>query len=269
MQLYALTITGNKCNVLLAQKGNDYFCLECNGRVRVRSGKLLRAHFYHIQDATSCRQAGKSEEHVAIQRLIRQQIGIEASVEEMRFENVGRVADVAWPDKKLIFEVQCSPISQLEIQERNRDYMACGWDVIWILYDRTFNQMKLAAAEIFLQQHTHYYTDSKCIYDQVRVELGGNRYGTLAKRTIEIAEVCPLAFISKLSGLPENLCKRFGSWLYYTNGDYLWAVMHEDVKFAVDRQKRDFIVQWLVRGLSVVNGGFKALWHAILERSCR
>lgn len=270
MQLYARDNTGKKCNVHSAKKGNDYFCLECDARVRVRSGELLRAHFYHIYDIASCRQAGKTEEHIAIQRLIQQQIGIGNAVEEMRFTSIGRVADVAWPDKKLIFEVQCSPISAQEVEERNSDYASCGWDVVWVLYDKTFNQKRLSAAEKCLFDRTHYYSDGVCIYDQVHVMHGSKRVALLNKRPIFLDTIEPLSFGQAAPRLSCLLSKRFCSWLYYTEGDFLWAALHlhddglKDIQGYTSNK-----MQYLLYPFTRLFGALRAVWLVILERSCR
>lgn len=250
MQLYARDSAGKKCSIYTAQKGNDYFCLECNGRLRARSGRFFRAHFYHIQDAESCRQAGKTEAHIAIQRLIQQQIGEDRCCEEMRFSDIGRVADVAWLEKKLIFEVQCSGISALEIEERNRDYASCGWDVIWVLYDKRFNKRRASEAESLLFTHPHYFSDAKCIYDQFRP--------ISKKRPIMASEITPMAFTDSVPFLPEALQKRFYSWSYYTQGDYLYAALHEGYRFK--RPKSSY--------LKTLKNACRGIWHLILERCC-
>ncbi len=270
MQLYARDISGKKCFAPLAQKGIDYFCLECSARVRVRSGLQVRPHFFHTYDAISCRQAGKTEEHIAIQGLIQAQLGEEISVEEMRFAEIGRVADVAWPDKKLIFEVQCSPISAQEIEERNRDYGSCGWDVVWILYDKTFLQAKLTSAERYLLFHTHYFSDATCIYDQC-FDIQNKRSALTLKRPLQIDKIKPITFVEKLPKLPDVLLKRFYGWGFYIVDDYLWNAMHvknDDISkelFAFcTKRKTKLIMQVMLR----LQAALRALWHLILERSC-
>ena len=259
MQLYARDITGNTCNVHQAKKGNDYFCLECKARVRVRSGELLRAHFFHIHDHGSCRQAGKTEEHIAIQRLIQQQIGQSLCVEEMRFAQIGRVADVAWVEKKLIFEVQCSPIAAVEIEERNRDYASCGWDVVWILYDKTFSYKRPNAAMRYLCNTTHYYSDVVTIYDQVH-------FSRALKRIITLDTIKPLSIPEKLPRLPFELYKRFCSWSYIVECDYLWGALY----LGEDVVKSSFPLKAVALGAILrCLTAFRAVWHVVLERSCR
>ncbi|MBS0635660.1 MAG: hypothetical protein JSR37_09380 [Verrucomicrobia bacterium] len=250
MQLYALDSAGKKCSIYAAQKGNDYFCLECNSRLRARRGRFCRPHFYHIYDVASCRQSGKTEAHIAIQRLIGEQIGAHKTQEELRFDSIGRIADVAWPEKKLIFEVQCSPISAEEVEARNRDYASIGWNVIWVLHDKRFNKRRLSDAETFLLSHPHYFSDAKSIYDQLKSER--------ERRSIIVSTVAPMAFSEKLPYLPPSLETRFYSWCYYMEGDYLYAALHEGYTFS--RSKKSYVKR--------LKAAFRGLWHLILERSC-
>jgi competence protein CoiA len=253
MQQYARDFTGSACHVRSAIKGKDYNCLECGGRVRVREGVNLRAHFFHIQEEKKCRQAGKTQEHITIQELICRQIGEKNTVEEMHFPEISRIGDVVWAEKKLVFEVQCSPISAQEIEERNSDYARAGYDVVWILYDKTFNKKKQSQAELILSFRTHYYSDGEHFYDLLR---------PYARRNLFVNEIQPISFADKIS-LPKVLQKRFCNWAYYARGDYLWAATHgEDLQevYALD-QKRPFF--W---GFAAF---FRALWRIVLERSCR
>ncbi len=244
MQLYASDQEGKKCFARFAQKGNDYFCLECAARVRVRSGTAIRPHFYHLSQESSCRQSGKTEEHIAIQQLLLDQIG--GGILEMRFESVGRIADLFWEEKKLIFEVQCSPITQQEIEERNRDYESLGYSVIWILYDKTFSHKKKTGCQKVLTGRTHYYSNAKVIYDM---------QSRFQKKVVEVSSIMPLSF-SKALLLDQEMHIRFYSWAYYTKGDFLWHALQKP-------QKRSRF------SLNSIPALFKAIWQLVLERSCK
>jgi competence protein CoiA len=65
----------------------------------------------------------------------------------------GRFADVAWPEMKIIFEIQCSPISPKEVAKRIDDYQSFGYRVIWILHQKTFNKRLVARSEMYLRTH--------------------------------------------------------------------------------------------------------------------
>lgn len=85
---------------------------------------------------------------------------------EKRFNEINRVADVAWIDKKIVFEIQFSNIEEEEINSRERDYGLMGYTVIWILSDSFFNKKKLKPSEKRLRESLSFFTNSKIFYDQ-------------------------------------------------------------------------------------------------------
>ena len=115
-----------------------------------------KLHFYHLETSPQCRQEGKSFEHLFIQQHIQNICGNMSSM-EVSFPEIQRIGDVAWFPKKLIFEVQCSPISPLEVESRCKDYAKIGWRVIWILHDKRYHKRKVSSAELYLSSQTHYF----------------------------------------------------------------------------------------------------------------
>src|SRR5262249_32635390 len=150
MQLYALDAKSKRIFAHSAARGVDYFCHECQGRLRLRGGGRIKVHFFHLGSKESCRQAGKSEAHLLVQNTICRQIGLDFGCQEVRFEAIGRIADVCWHEKKYIFEVQCSPISAEEVQARTEAYESLGFQVIWVLHDKTFKRRIVSPAELYL-----------------------------------------------------------------------------------------------------------------------
>jgi hypothetical protein len=57
---------------------------------------------------------------------------------ERPFPDLCRIADLVWEERKLIFEIQCSPILRQEAEKRVRDYAMKGYTVIWLVIDRSF-----------------------------------------------------------------------------------------------------------------------------------
>ncbi len=169
MQLYAQDDTGKRLFVALAEKGTDYFCIECGERLRVRSGPKRTLHFFHVLPVGQCRLSGKSEQHIRLQEHVRSVIGADACDLEVRFDQIGRIADVAWYSQKIVFEIQCSPISQEELQSRIEDYAKEGWYVIWLLLDTTFFQRRYASLVAHLSGRTFYFVNAEnlCVYDAV------------------------------------------------------------------------------------------------------
>lgn len=179
MQLYALEEKGLAIFANAALRGQDYTCLECQGIVRVRGGLHRQNHFYHLQQERTCRQNAKGMEHIQLQSYLHRLLPGQCELEK-RFPEIGRIADVVWESEKLIFEIQCSPISAEEVRLRIQDYESLGFRVVWILHDKQFNTRRISAAELYLTPRPHYYTNinkegSGIIYDQFDVISKGLR----------------------------------------------------------------------------------------------
>ncbi|MEX1012604.1 MAG: competence protein CoiA family protein [Waddliaceae bacterium] len=189
MQIFACDKNGNHLLASQAIRRVDYDCPECKGLLRLREGSVRRAHFYHTHPTEDCRQSNKSLEHLQVQWRFFDLIPCRL---EQRFSEIDRIADVVWEAEKLIFEVQCSPISLSEVRARNRDYESLGYRVIWILHDRRYNQRKVFPVESF----PHYYTNideegEGIIYDQFEKLQGNLRKSRFPPLTIDPAAPLP------------------------------------------------------------------------------
>lgn len=194
MQLYALNAQQHCVAANRAIKQKDYFCPECQSIVHVRGGIHRQNHFYHLESSRHCRQNGKSLEHLQLQLRILDLLPRGECFLEHRFPTMARIADVLWLPQKIVFEIQCSPISALEVMQRTQDYSAMGYTVVWILHDSRYNHYRLSAMELYLQQHLHYFSNIDAagkgiIYDQFALIQGGCRLKKLKRRPIEIAKL--------------------------------------------------------------------------------
>lgn len=192
MQLFATNADGKVISAASARKQSDYRCLECGGAVRVRGGFHRQNHFYHLFLSSSCRQSGKSMEHLQVQRYL-ENILTESELEKP-FPAINRIADVVWEREKLVIEVQCSPIKAEEVRERNRDYRSLGYEVVWILHDHRYNGLRVSAAEKELRDQPHYFTnmDSEgkgVIYDQYDWVQGDKRIRKLPLLEVKLDQV--------------------------------------------------------------------------------
>lgn len=162
MQLYALK-KDSLISAASARRSETYSCPECQGTLRKRGGEVRQSHFYHIRRPASCRQHAKSLAHLQIQLHLKSLIP-SLSLEK-RIKN--RIADTLWEDQKIVFEIQCSPLSLHEAKNRCLDYLSYGYTPVWILHDKSFNKSHLSPAEDYLRsQATTYYTNGHLIYDQ-------------------------------------------------------------------------------------------------------
>jgi len=227
MQTHALDKKNQLISITFAQKQVDYLCPKCKQGVRLKKGTFRAPHFYHLS-SKSCTENKMSDEHNRVQLFLQREIGKEDVLLEHRFEAIGRIADVAWPDKKLIFEVQCSPISKKEVRGRIRDYRKMGYQVIWILHVRTFNNQRLLPAERWLSRHhPHYYTNMDAsgngvIYDQLSIDRGKYRKKKSMRLAIKINHPTTV-FLLHPGYLPPFLArilkKRWRRWKVAFRGD--------------------------------------------------
>lgn len=284
MQLFARNSDNDIISASEALKGKAYFCLECSGALRVRGGRERRCHFYHLAHNRLCRQSGKSLVHLQVQCSIRDALPLGEGELEKRFDAIGRIGDVVWERKKLIFEVQCSAITAEEIKERNSDYQALGYRVIWILHDRRYNKRRLTAAEEFLQEAPHYFTNIDEmgrgeIYDQIAsIDKGSRGFSRL---TLPIAIALPCCFESTANPSYSFLRRRHLHWHTYFKGDAFDAAqsspLEEEMKSAfeaLDFEELKFrrgIMLWgwpklLVDRLALV---YQIALRMVIEKACR
>ena len=164
MQLWAF----DSCNGLFTKKyideaiaGKNYFCLECLAPVRVRTSFLGLKHFFHLSQEMPCRQSSRSPAHIKVQKRLLSFFPDKDAEEEVRFDEISRVADIAYYPKKCIFEVQCSWIDKIEAEKRTASYQSIGWDVVWLISAKRFGKRYASSFEVWLQNHSHYFFDVK------------------------------------------------------------------------------------------------------------
>ena len=170
MQLFAYQ-SGEIVHATFAKRTKNYRCPECLGRLRVKGGLHKQNHFFHLKRRSRCRQSKKNLTHLEIQRFIASLLPSGEGRLERPFPEVRRIGDVVWEEKKIVFEVQCSPISQTEVEERVRDYGRAGFTVVWILHDKRYNKRSLGAAECIIRDGPSFYVKTPqkgdpIIYDQ-------------------------------------------------------------------------------------------------------
>jgi competence protein CoiA len=282
MQLYALN---EKKSLLCASQAinqQNYFCTECGGIVRLRGGIHRRKHFYHLSPALHCRQNGKSLTHLAVQYHFLSLIPDSDCFLEKRFPSINRIADVVWESKKLIFEIQCSPITADEVQNRNRDYLSQGYQVVWILHEKTFNRTLYSAAEKYLRQHPHFYTNIKedgegNIYDQFDVFESGRRRFKSPPIPFDLFSPKKLCKTPPLS-LPAFLSNRLKNWPLHFTGDLIDLGLSSDnpildyiyqIESSLDKEYRLDLKTTVKCWLKALFKPYFILFHFLLEKACK
>lgn len=221
MQLFAFDSQNRLTPASAARKSTGYFCLECGGALRLRGGGRIKLHYFHLRQAENCRQSGKSMPHLQVQ-LYLQALFPEGVISlEKRFPRIGRVADVVWEEKRLVFEVQCSPLAAQEVRQRNADYAREGYRVVWILHERRFNRSRVSAAAEFLRGFPHYYTNMDAmgngvVYDQLYSVQRGWRKRLTPSFRVRLSE--PLDALA-VEALPPLLRRKVAVWPLAFAGD--------------------------------------------------
>lgn len=225
MQLYALDENQTPLFALKASKHQNYFCPECSGIVRLRSGSHRRPHFFHLSENRECFQSGKSMTHLQLQYFFYNVLPKDDCFLEYRFPTIQRIADVFWKSENIVFEIQCSFITAEEVESRIQDYFKLGIQVVWILHDQCFNQRRLTAAELFLKKSPHYFSNMNSdgtgfIYDQFEVIEKGHRhrFKDLPLINPRFKKNLPIKVEHRL---PHILMKRMIDWSFYFEGDHL------------------------------------------------
>lgn len=209
MQLYALDLSGEIIFSKHAQKKCNYTCVECGGILRLREGEQRQHHFYHLTYSQSCHLHAKSAAHLQTQLYLERCIPQGEVFLEYRFPTIQRIADVVWLPKKLIFEVQCSPLTTQELLSRQEDYGLCGYKVIWILHDKRYNQWRVSPIENKLGSSLRYFTNIDAegkgfIYDQWEHIERGIRKSVLPPLPVDISNPFLDGFKGDLESLEQD-----------------------------------------------------------------
>ncbi|MDN3504535.1 MAG: competence protein CoiA family protein [Rhabdochlamydiaceae bacterium] len=220
-----------------AVKGIDYKCPECHTLLRFKKGVYYKPHFYHV-NGQSCSKNGA--EHIAVQARIKKLIP--SAQLEKAFNQVQRIADVCYEEKKIIFEVQCSPITAEELLARNRDYEAMDYTVIWIFHTKRYNRGRLKPSEKIARNQLAYYTDITAGGKGQIFDMAGFGRSFLAKREkypVDLSRVKECSNIRAPKTLFKTLKKRLLQ-KYYFSGDLLDLAIHEILYLRVKKESAGF-----------------------------
>ena len=252
MQRYAFSNTNELVDAEEAVHHTDYLCPECRGIVRLRRGEERVAHFFHRNEGVSCRLRLKDGLHEFVQEWLVGLLGKEFCHQECHFPEISRVADVAYFPKKVVFEVQVSPMRPEEARERTLDYWSIGWHVIWILHVQTFGFFAASSFEQTLLTIPHYFTSHGLrgarLWDEISAPLRTRRIWYLfppRRRYIETVDVdvrgAPPQSIPSRSFPPTPQAwrsMREETWLCHLVGDWLTHPIPKEPKPSRDIWKR-------------------------------
>lgn len=152
---------------------------------------------------------------------------------EKSFPSLGRIADIAWEKHKIIFEIQCSPISSEEAAKRCSDYESLGYTPVWILHVRRFNKKTLSKAEHFLRKRACFFSDGFKIYDQFEILLGKQRIFKGPPLLVNLKN--PLPLIPQLTNPPLAISTR--QWPLSFQGDLLHRASEDNLFHLFELEK--------------------------------
>lgn len=168
---------------------------------------------------------------------------------ERPFPSISRIADAAWEKEKIVFEIQCSPITAQELRSRNRDYASLGWTPIWIFHQDRYGKKKVTAAEWEVRRHPHYFTDIGeegigAFYAHLTKVQNGTRVKTEWKEDVDFRRPC-----------------RTRHWVHF-EGDRWDELLTKSVsKYSA--------VQLLLQGAMLLKNNLKGVFYHFLEKACR
>lgn len=196
--------------------------------------------------------------HEAIQNFLKQ--ALPGTQLEKNFTEIGRIADVVYFPKKIIYEVQCSSIDLQEVIKRNRDYKSIGFHVIWILHDRHFNKTFVPPAELYLRKRGAYYTSLTphgygFFYDQLDFFEGALR--VYKGKPLVLKNFLPTKISSIPNSYPDFLKTRLQHQPYSLAGDLTSTF---DIKEAKRLEK-------LYTPKPSLKGWFSKHWNALLMKN--
>jgi len=124
-----------KSELIPLRRRRDFFCIHCKKAVIFKNGTRKRAHFSHEKDSLSTSNP-ESAAHLLVKHsfakwLKEQKIIVEI---EKRFPQIDRIADVyfEYQNAKYVIEIQKSPMSDAEFNQRITDYKQVNVTVLWI-----------------------------------------------------------------------------------------------------------------------------------------
>jgi hypothetical protein len=147
---------------------------------------------------------------------------------ERPFIDIGRVADLCWEKEKIIFEIQCSPLTPHEAEARIKDYRSVGYETIWLLDEKRYNKRVLRPAEAFLRERSCYYFSLRpelACYDQFEVFAYERRVKKGGKLRIDPKTVRSVPKKAFHDRLPEQVQRCSNNCVKYFWGDRIYRAL--------------------------------------------
>lgn len=215
---YAKTKEGQWIFIDEAIAGASYICPLCQKELRVRKTKFGQS-FYHAPKKKEKIQGGEGELHKVTKEKIKNWGRSHHYLVEEEWMIEERRGDLFFPPYTMI-EVQCSPLSAKELEQRHLDYQRQGYQDLWLLGPK---YQRYSQWYPFLRYHPAYgyYVlrfDEKQFYLQSHLEDAPYRF-TCVPITIEEFLRKEKGKISPLNPffLQQKNQKRISTWFHRSN----------------------------------------------------
>lgn len=127
--------TLTKPEIMGLSKSHDFSCVKCAKPVIFKNGTRKIAHFAHEKNRIATGQS-ESTIHILVKHALANWLERQGCVPsvERRFPQIDRIADVYFEfrNRPYVLEIQKSPMSDPEYQQRIADYQKLNITVIWI-----------------------------------------------------------------------------------------------------------------------------------------
>lgn len=124
-----------KPEIMKLNRRQNFTCLTCKKPVVIKKGTRKRPHFAHEKEGVTI-GASESATHLLVKHALAKWLQnqyIHATVEK-RFTTIDRIADVYFQYENVAYaiEIQKSPMSDGEFEQRISDYRSVGITVLWV-----------------------------------------------------------------------------------------------------------------------------------------
>lgn len=210
----------------------------------------------------------RDKTHLAIQNSLLSLLP--HAVLEHRFSTINRIADVALLPQKIIFEIQCSPITLEEVKNRYQDYGSLGFTVIWILHDQKFNRKIASTAERYMRCHLAYFTSitpfgQGFFYDQLEFFEGVCRLYKSPPYVLE--HFLPQHLLTIPSRFPHILKEKLSTCPYYLRGDLTDSLLKSPQMQWARLLEKNYLPTPIKKLLKLYRDFFLYLLHLNADRS--
>ena len=227
----------------------NFSCVKCDKPVIFKNGTRKRPHFAHEKNGIGIGQP-ESAAHILVKHSLARWLERQGcpSVVEKRFPEIDRIADVyfEYKNRPYVLEIQKSPISDTEYQQRIADYQKIDVTVLWIflgMVTKKKNTYKLPPVMLGRDSDRLFHfcikTAQLTIFDEIIFITNGKIYARATSKSLGSLQVENLVVDSNQGLFFED------SWLD------IKRAFRERGWYHAGKSERKLIEQCLLRGFNL------------------